>query len=148
VDFAHGGSLFVRFTASNWCLVDAAFNWSERGHMHSVRESEFSLAKGCITAQTHAKCLNAIRGRVFANAQTANIVMFGLFAASGQWAVSEDHLRLRNQMRTFTELLQRCMRVEIPFLEEIKDLTLGTEIEEWLNRPYGPGSVTRNFTST
>jgi hypothetical protein len=63
-------------------------------------------------------------------------------------AVSEDHLRLRNQMRTFTELLQRCMRVEIPFLEEIKDLTLGTEIEEWLNRPYGPGSVTRNFTST
>jgi hypothetical protein len=36
VDFAHGGSLFVRFIASNWCVVDAAFSWSERGHMHSV----------------------------------------------------------------------------------------------------------------
>jgi uncharacterized membrane protein YoaK (UPF0700 family) len=31
-------------------------------------------------------------GRVFANAQTANIVMFGLFAASGQWSQSLRHI--------------------------------------------------------
>lgn len=28
----------------------------------------------------------------------------------------------------------------IPFLEEVKDLTAGTEAERWLNEKYGPGS--------
>jgi Domain of unknown function (DUF4863) len=33
-------------------------------------------------------------------------------------------------------LIERC----IPFLEEVKDMTTGTEVERWLNRKYGPGS--------
>src|SRR5690349_8633836 len=33
-------------------------------------------------------------------------------------------------------LIERC----IPFLEEVKDLTTGTEVESWLNRKYGPDS--------
>jgi hypothetical protein len=28
----------------------------------------------------------------------------------------------------------------VPFLEEVKDMTAGTEAERWLNRTYGPGS--------
>lgn len=28
----------------------------------------------------------------------------------------------------------------IPFLEEVQDMTAGTEAERWLNRKYGPGS--------
>jgi len=28
----------------------------------------------------------------------------------------------------------------IPFLEEVKDMTPGTEVEQWLNRKYGPDS--------
>ena len=28
----------------------------------------------------------------------------------------------------------------IPFLEEVKDMTAGTETERWLNDKYGPGS--------
>ena len=34
------------------------------------------------------------------------------------------------------ELIARCL----PFLEEIMDKTPGTEIEQWLNRVYGPNS--------
>jgi Domain of unknown function (DUF4863) len=34
------------------------------------------------------------------------------------------------------ELIARCL----PFLEEIKDMTPGTEVEQWLNRTYGPNS--------
>jgi hypothetical protein len=33
-------------------------------------------------------------------------------------------------------LIERC----IPFLEEVKDMTAGTEIESWLNQKYGPDS--------
>ena len=33
-------------------------------------------------------------------------------------------------------LIERC----IPFLEEVKDMTTGTAVEQWLNRKYGPGS--------
>jgi hypothetical protein len=33
-------------------------------------------------------------------------------------------------------LIAQC----IPFLEEVKDLTPGTEIEDWLNQKYGPDS--------
>lgn len=33
-------------------------------------------------------------------------------------------------------LIQRS----IPFLEEVKDMTAGTEVERWLNQKYGPGS--------
>jgi len=33
-------------------------------------------------------------------------------------------------------LIERC----IPFLDEIKDMTTGTEVERWLNDKYGPGS--------
>lgn len=28
----------------------------------------------------------------------------------------------------------------IPFLDEVKDMTAGTEVERWLNATYGPGS--------
>jgi hypothetical protein len=35
------------------------------------------------------------------------------------------------------ELISRC----IPFLEEIKDMTPGSEVETWLNQTYGPGSA-------
>ena len=28
----------------------------------------------------------------------------------------------------------------LPFLDEVKDMTAGTEAERWLNRTYGPGS--------
>lgn len=28
----------------------------------------------------------------------------------------------------------------IPFLDEVKDMTAGTEVERWLNERYGPGS--------
>jgi hypothetical protein len=34
------------------------------------------------------------------------------------------------------ELIRRC----IPFLDEIKDMTPGVEVERWLNSTYGPGS--------
>ena len=34
------------------------------------------------------------------------------------------------------ELIARCL----PFLEGIKDMTPGTEVEQWLNRTYGPDS--------
>ena len=33
------------------------------------------------------------------------------------------------------QLIQRSL----PFLEEIKDMTAGTEAEQWLNRTHGPG---------
>ena len=33
-------------------------------------------------------------------------------------------------------LIERC----IPFLEEVKDMTTGTEVERWLNQKYGPES--------
>lgn len=33
-------------------------------------------------------------------------------------------------------LIERC----IPFLEEVKDLTAGTEVERWLTQTYGPDS--------
>lgn len=33
-------------------------------------------------------------------------------------------------------LIERCL----PFLEEVKDMTPGTEVERWLNQAYGPGS--------
>jgi hypothetical protein len=33
-------------------------------------------------------------------------------------------------------LIEHC----IPFLEEVKDMTTGTEVERWLNRKYGPDS--------
>jgi hypothetical protein len=33
-------------------------------------------------------------------------------------------------------LIERC----IPFLEEVKDMTAGTEVERWLNQKYGPES--------
>lgn len=29
----------------------------------------------------------------------------------------------------------------IPFLEQVKDMTAGTEVEQWLNREHGPGSA-------
>ena len=34
------------------------------------------------------------------------------------------------------ELIARCL----PFLEEVKDMTTGTEVEEWLNSKYGTDS--------
>jgi hypothetical protein len=34
------------------------------------------------------------------------------------------------------ELIERCL----PFLEEIKDMTPGKEVEQWINRKYGPNS--------
>lgn len=34
----------------------------------------------------------------------------------------------------------RLIQRSLPFLEEIKDLTAGTEVEQWLNRTHGPGS--------
>ena len=36
------------------------------------------------------------------------------------------------------ELIERSL----PFLEEIKDMTTGTEVEQWLNRTHGPVSYT------
>ena len=33
-------------------------------------------------------------------------------------------------------LIERC----IPFLDEVKDMTAGTEVERWLNQKYGPDS--------
>lgn len=35
------------------------------------------------------------------------------------------------------ELITLC----IPFLQEIRDMTAGTTVEEWLNRTYGPDSA-------
>jgi len=37
---------------------------------------------------------------------------------------------------TRDELLARC----VPFLNEVKDMTAGSEVEAWLNEHYGPGS--------
>jgi hypothetical protein len=37
---------------------------------------------------------------------------------------------------TKDELIERCL----PFLQEIKDMTPGKEVEHWLNRKYGPNS--------
>ena len=37
---------------------------------------------------------------------------------------------------TKDELIARC----IPLLDEIKDMTTGTEVEQWLNEKYGPHS--------
>ena len=34
-------------------------------------------------------------------------------------------------------LIERC----IPFLQEVKDMTAGPEVERWLNQKYGPDSV-------
>jgi hypothetical protein len=34
------------------------------------------------------------------------------------------------------ELVAQCL----PFLAEVKDMTPGTDVEQWLNRKYGPGS--------
>ena len=33
-------------------------------------------------------------------------------------------------------LIERC----IPFFDEVKDMTTGTQVERWLNAKYGPGS--------
>lgn len=35
---------------------------------------------------------------------------------------------------------ERLIAASIPFLEEIKDMTAGTEVEKWLNGKYGPDS--------
>ena len=35
---------------------------------------------------------------------------------------------------------EKLIARSIPFLEEIKDLTPGTEAEQWLNKTYGPGT--------
>jgi uncharacterized protein DUF4863 len=35
---------------------------------------------------------------------------------------------------------EKLIARSIPFLEEIKDLTPGTEVEKWLNKTYGPGT--------
>lgn len=43
-----------------------------------------------------------------------------------------------------TEILNKDLEAlierSIPFLEEVKDMTAGTEVERWLNRKYGPDS--------
>ena len=45
-------------------------------------------------------------------------------------------------MTTETLIKDREALIErsIPFLEEVKDMTAGTEVERWLNQKYGPGS--------
>lgn len=47
------------------------------------------------------------------------------------------HIMTAQSINTDREaLIERC----IPFLEEVKDLTTSTEVEQWLNTKYGPGS--------
>jgi hypothetical protein len=36
---------------------------------------------------------------------------------------------------------EELINLSIPFLDEIKDMTPGTEIEKWLNEKYGPDST-------
>jgi Domain of unknown function (DUF4863) len=36
---------------------------------------------------------------------------------------------------------ENLIAASLPFLDEIKDMTTGTEVERWLNRKYGPGSA-------
>lgn len=45
-------------------------------------------------------------------------------------------------MSTRTLIPEREALIEraIPFLDEVKDMTAGSEVERWLNRQYGPGS--------
>lgn len=40
-------------------------------------------------------------------------------------------------IRERTELIEHCL----PFLEEVKDMTAGAEVERWLNDRHGPGSA-------
>lgn len=40
-------------------------------------------------------------------------------------------------MKKREELIRRC----IPFLDEIKDMTPGAKVEDWLNQTHGPGSA-------
>lgn len=35
---------------------------------------------------------------------------------------------------------EKLIALSIPFLERVQDMTTGTEVEQWLNREYGPGS--------
>ena len=35
----------------------------------------------------------------------------------------------------------KLIAASVPFLEEIKNMTAGTAVEEWLNAKYGPGSA-------
>ena len=41
---------------------------------------------------------------------------------------------------TFPQDREALIERSIPFLEEVKDMTAGTEVERWLNQKYGPGS--------
>lgn len=36
---------------------------------------------------------------------------------------------------------EKLISVSLPFLNEIRDMTPGTEVERWLNEKYGPGST-------
>jgi hypothetical protein len=36
---------------------------------------------------------------------------------------------------------EKLIAASLPFLEEIQDMTTGTEVERWLNAKYGPGST-------
>lgn len=36
---------------------------------------------------------------------------------------------------------EKLVAASLPFLEEIQDMTAGTEVERWLNEKYGPGSA-------
>lgn len=46
-------------------------------------------------------------------------------------------MTIDTDIRGRTELIERCL----PFLEEVKDMTAGTEVERWLNERRGPGSA-------
>ena len=36
---------------------------------------------------------------------------------------------------------QALIEHSIPFLDEVKDMTAGNDVERWLNEKYGPGSA-------
>jgi hypothetical protein len=51
--------------------------------------------------------------------------------------LTDQELTMRTEVSTARdELIAQCL----PFLEEIKDMTPGTEAEQWLNRTCGPDS--------
>lgn len=43
-------------------------------------------------------------------------------------------------LNTLNQDLETLVERSIPFLDEVKDMTTGTEVERWLNQTYGPDS--------
>src|ERR1700754_2140129 len=59
-----------------------------------------------------------------------------IWAEQAPFKNSEDDMSQADIPSSKKELIAKCL----PFLEEVRDMTTGTEVEQWLNDKYSPSS--------